>query len=228
MVSPNLPYTAVLFDLDGTIVDSASGHHGLARVHLRAAGAAGSVAREDARVGRPADHGLVPRPRPARPRGVAARPRHLPRALPRQRQRLRPGLPGHRRRAARDRRRRHPALARDLEARGHGAGHARQPRHRRPLHRDHRFERRRDAQPEGGCRGRGAPAARGRRGGRLARRSWWAIADTTSRARPSTTCRRSSSTWGYGAPEEAAGAIAVVDTPAELLAALGLAEHAAA
>ena len=35
-------------------------------------------------------------------------------------------------------------------------------------------------------------------------------------------------TWGYGAPEETVGAIAVVDTPAELLAALGLAEHAAA
>ena len=35
-------------------------------------------------------------------------------------------------------------------------------------------------------------------------------------------------TWGYGAPEEEAGAIAVVNTPAELLAALGLAEHAAA
>ena len=34
--------------------------------------------------------------------------------------------------------------------------------------------------------------------------------------------------WGYGAPEETAGAVAVVDTPAELLAALGLAEHAAA
>jgi phosphoglycolate phosphatase len=31
-------------------------------------------------------------------------------------------------------------------------------------------------------------------------------------------------TWGYGAPEESAGAVAVVDTPAELLAALGLAE----
>jgi phosphoglycolate phosphatase len=35
-------------------------------------------------------------------------------------------------------------------------------------------------------------------------------------------------TWGYGAPEESAGSIAIVATPAELLAALGLAEHAAA
>jgi phosphoglycolate phosphatase len=35
-------------------------------------------------------------------------------------------------------------------------------------------------------------------------------------------------TWGYGAPEESAGAIAVASTPAELLAALGLAEHKAA
>jgi phosphoglycolate phosphatase len=35
-------------------------------------------------------------------------------------------------------------------------------------------------------------------------------------------------TWGYGAPEESAGSIAVAKTPAELLAALGLAEHAAA
>ena len=32
-------------------------------------------------------------------------------------------------------------------------------------------------------------------------------------------------TWGYGAPAEAAGAVAVVDTPAELLALLGLAAH---
>ena len=35
-------------------------------------------------------------------------------------------------------------------------------------------------------------------------------------------------TWGYGAPAEDAGAIAVAGTPAELLAALGLAEHKAA
>ena len=35
-------------------------------------------------------------------------------------------------------------------------------------------------------------------------------------------------TWGYGAPEEEAGSVAVVNTPAELLAALGLAEHVAA
>jgi phosphoglycolate phosphatase len=35
-------------------------------------------------------------------------------------------------------------------------------------------------------------------------------------------------TWGYGAPEESAGAVSVVNTPAELLAALGLAETKAA
>ena len=35
-------------------------------------------------------------------------------------------------------------------------------------------------------------------------------------------------TWGYGAPGESAGAVAVADTPAALLDALGLAAHAAA
>ncbi|MFC5502302.1 HAD hydrolase-like protein [Lysinimonas soli] len=35
-------------------------------------------------------------------------------------------------------------------------------------------------------------------------------------------------TWGYGSPAEQAGAVAVVDTPAELLAELGLSEQTAA